>query len=311
MTSLQKLIGHLPRYFDAEPAQQLTLRVSHPHGFAWSIADRILTAKTEADTSIGVYALDSMTITELADALTADGCLVTEFAEVGHLQADVLIDGSGRESESNGDHLYCYTSMLWSVLDAYSVVVDQSAADVVEALKEAYLHSSRGEWLDLWGDYFGVPRVSRLRLAPFTWSASETWTSGNKKWGLGLEPLTDEFYSPMVVKETIRPRSNAYAIERAVFELSGMKCRLREPWRDVMRLDDGRLDDRWHIYDATYWTWNVVQPVWVSHEKVADIDRATDSMFKSRPLGTLIVRNNEAIPSMCVTASLSVEASHQ
>jgi hypothetical protein len=296
-----KLINHLPRYFDADPEVTLAMKVTEPPGLAWSCANRTLTVTGDTGYAIGTYDLSSLTLTQLQAKLEADGCtVVVSDGMPGHLSADILLEGSGRQSETNGDRLYFYTSNLWALVDAYAVEVESADASIGKALLEAYLHSASGEWLNYWGEYFGVERISRWRMQYFTWSATLTWNTSNRKWGIGQDPLLDNPYSQMIVSDTVRPKSNPFAIESAIFDNIGVECRVREPWQDVARFDESRTDDRWHLYDANFWTWGVLQPIWSRHDRLSDVDRAMKILSRYRPIGTLIVHSGETPPPCSV-----------
>lgn len=110
------------------------------------------------------------------------------------LSAVVLIDGSGDLDALNGDQLKGFTALHWSYLDAVAAEVAAAKTQVSQMLSELDMSSAEGEWLDEFGDHFGVPRM-----------ASEL----------------DGPYGRRVVIEAIRPRVNNIAIEEAIKEAFG------------------------------------------------------------------------------------------
>jgi len=298
---LAKLLSHLPRYFDADSAPVLALRVQHSLIAKWVVADRTLTVTGSSGQAIGTYDLRQFTILTLKAALEAAACTVTLLDGVSHFPADMIVDGSGSQAESNGDHLYIYSAPLWALMDALALGCEDANTAIDAAMLEAYLHSASGEWLDLWGSKFGVVRQSRWRSQSFTWSTTLTWRTANRRWGIGQEPSSDSEYWPMIVRDTIRPRSNALGVEQAVSEDIGVYCRVREPWQDVARFDDGtQCDDRWHLYDANFWTWGVLQPIWYNHDRLSDVARALTIINRTRAAGALLVHAGETPPPCAI-----------
>lgn len=230
---LEKLLSHLYSALNKAPNPVICLRVNHPDGFAWSVDGGTLTASTEAGDSLGVFNLSDYTLTGLAEALQAAGCsIIYENHDVNHRSAAALMAGAGKQSASNGDCLQVFDSLLWSILDAYSLELDEASDNVDQAVNQLYLDSADGLWLDFWGEYFGLRRGTR----------------------------TDAEYRKYLIDETLRPRSNKFAILKAVQDLTGETIDIYEPWNDMFVLGVSKMNDKDHFQDGEYYAYNVIHP---------------------------------------------------
>lgn len=268
---LNKLLGNLHSVFDKSPEPWLALRLRHPSGLSWKIDNRALVLETEAGQPIGTLDLTALTLDQCADAAVALGCEIAYQHPNSGFSAECLLEGAGRQSDSNGDHLYAYDSHLWALLDAYAASLEEADGNIVDGLKQAYLHSAEAEWLDLWGGYFGVAR-----------DVGEA----------------DAAYVLRVVREVLRPRVNGIAIEMAVKELTGLDVTLREPWKEIFTLDLSALSDQHHFQDGSFYTWNVFQPIYHSPVTVAQRERILAIIERNRPVGSLVVADSSQPPTM-------------
>lgn len=224
-----KLLGHLHRIFDKDPARELALRIRYPSGtLSWSIRDGVLSTvvypQTVASAPLyldGSWPLDGsqdldggdgfstsnlsldlsqFTIASLVAHIGAQGGYAIAYtapAELSGLSALALLDGEGDQAESNGDHIYCYTSLLWSYISSLSDELATASVAIVEMLKQMSLRTAEGEWLDELGSYYKVPRI------------------------LGESDLS---YGPRIIAETLRPKGNNMAIAAAIREATGMSA---------------------------------------------------------------------------------------
>lgn len=261
---LERLLSYLYLAISRDAQQVLALRLRHPAGLKWEIRDRRLTLWTLADSLVLAVDLRGHTIDQVADMAAALGCSIEyENAEAGGLSAETLLAGAGREDESNGDHFYAYTSLVYALVDAFANALEIAERDgIVEGLKQAYLDTASGEWLDLWGSYFGVPREQGELDTP---------------------------YLVRMIEEVLRPRNNAYAIEQTIAKLTGADVYLREPWREIFTLDTSRLSDNDKFQDGNYYTWTVFEPVVVSFLSQAVYQRVLAVIERNRPAGVLPV----------------------
>lgn len=252
MTALQRLLKYPhAAVFDKSPEPELALRLRNPHGLVWEVTGstlRLITGQNltwdgtlsfdgryDWGVTVRDYSLLDKTVGELIEELRADGHEVLyENPEIVGRSAHVLIIGSGNQDESNGDHLTAYTSLLWSLYGAYAIEVERAEGQVQEALRQMVLTQAEGEWLDVWANLYGVPRVS---------------DEG--------DPALQE----RIPEEAFRLRVNGLAIEQAVLATTGETIRLNEPWRRMFALSESALSGDAHMQDGRYYTYHVIQPV--------------------------------------------------
>lgn len=249
------------------------------------------------------YDLSSLSIEDLVDHIGLNNFDVQMGDWCGHFAADILLEGSGDSRLSNGNAVHAYRSSVYGLVDSFATEVEIAEKGIYSALQEAYLHSANLEWLEYFGEHFGVYRSSYLRHSENTWKLLSEMSSDSVPgtWGYGDGLIDDGQYRMLIVNETIRPRSHPYAIAISVLEGVGQRCLVREPYVDVARFDDARSDDRYHLYDGSFWTWGVIQPIWTTHSKVSSVQKALALVDKSRPAGTVIVRQGETPPPTSVT----------
>lgn len=279
---LSRLLESLYSVIDKAPEKVLALRVRHPDGLAWVVSGRRLVVTTEAGgVQVADVDLESVTVDELASALSTAGCdVLYQNPDLSSRLAAILIDGEGRESVSNGDHLYAYSSLVWAIMDAYAVELETAERDGIDGgLRQAYMHTAEGDWLDYWGEYFGIPRDDGELDAP---------------------------YLRRIVVEVLRPRNNAIAIEAAVEDIIGRQVMLFEPWRRIFTLDSSRLSGADHLHDGNYWTWTVFQPMFVDQMSVKERDRALAIINRNRPAGVLPVYPGLRRPCLVAGLDLSI-----
>ena len=190
-----RLLAALHRVFDTDAHAVIALRVRHESWCAWTVADGVLTLEgpTGART---VLPLEGKSIASLAaqiEALPGYGVTAVH-PDVAVRSALILIDGAGRQDASNGDAIAGYTSLLWALLHALGVGLSGAASDVPAAVDQIYLARSRGDWLDLHGSYYGVPRRVDEQ---------------------------DDAYVSRIIAEVLLPRSNNIAIAGALEVLFG------------------------------------------------------------------------------------------
>lgn len=260
---LKRLLGYLYGSFDKESGRLLALRVGHIAGLVWQVQGRVLSLRTFAGAEVGDIDLVGITMDDLADRLTIMGCEVRyRNPALSSRLADALLDGRGQEWSTNGDHLYCYDSTLWALADAYAIELERALVSLDAALREAYLDTASGVWLDLWGGYFGIPR----------WSAE-----------------TDGDYLVRMIVEVLRPRNNAMAIEQTIKAVDGVRVSLREPWKEIFTLDESALSGGHKLHDGSFWTWTVFQPILHDYVPMSRVARVAATIERNRPAGVLPV----------------------
>lgn len=199
MKLTNKLLSFLHRVFDKDPAPFLALRLRYAGtGMTWRIAGARLTTVPVAGSGQAIAVdLTQYTLGELVNYLASQPGYTVEYAdhsELSLLGAAVLLDGTGDQAKSNGDHLYGYTNVLWSYLEASSLELDAAAAQIDQMLLQMETQTASDVWLDELGGYYGVPR---------------------------LQDEVDAPYSLRIIAEVLRPRGNNVAIEAAITAYTG------------------------------------------------------------------------------------------
>lgn len=187
------LVDYLYRAFKKDPERFLAMRIRSANTLTWAVEDGILSVTTSLSSQS--FTLESYTIATLASAVsTMQGVTVSDITTDRQLSALVLLDGSGNQAESNGDHLYGYGSLLWAYIEPLAMELVAAKAEIANMLDQMSVATADNEWLDEWGGYFGIKR-----------SVGET----------------DVVYGNRIVVEIIRPRENNKAIELAIKEQFG------------------------------------------------------------------------------------------
>ena len=258
-STLQNLLRHVhAAVFDKSPAPEPVFRLGHPDGAQWSVSDRVLTARAGALER--TYALGTMTVAQLANALVADGFQVTELSpRFTSLLAVVLIEGEGGQNVSNGDLLQGFTSLLWVLMTGYAAETMAAREQVRQALRQMVITQAENDWLDVWGLLYGVQR------------------------GPGE---ADANYATRIPREAFRMRNNARAIEKAVFEATGFDVRIAEPWREIFRLDDSALSGGAKFYDGATVGYHLIRPE--ALDDTVDWSRVLPIIDRNKPAGVIV-----------------------
>lgn len=234
LTILKKLLRYPHKaVFDKSPEAGIALRINRPLGINWAIADEILTLRFEGIERS--YNLSGFTVGTLSNKLQDDGIYVAGLEPYfAGRSARVLIEGVGNSAEHGGDTLLGFKSDLWVTYAAYASELREAKTQVSEALKQMIITQAEGEWLDLWGALYDVPRKI-------------------------LEP--DQLYQHRIPEEAFRLRLNRYAIKKAVKDLTGHMIFIRETWPFMFRLDESRLSSTSRLVDNEQWRYGYIQPV--------------------------------------------------
>jgi len=244
--------------FDKAPDDSLAFRLRHPDGARWKIDDGWMDAW--AGDARHTYDLSAGSVAMLVAALGADGFEVLQTnARFNGLSAMVLVDGAGDQGQSNGDHVTAFTSLLWVLFSGYAAELDVIHYQIRQALLQMVLTTADGEWLDLWGELYGVAR---------------------------LQYETDVAYRLRIPAEAFRLRVNALAIEKAILDITGKVVRILEPWTTVFVLDDSELDGDEKTQDSTHVGYFFIQP-----ESGVSIDWSDvlPVIERNRPAGVLML----------------------
>lgn len=263
MTMLSRLLNSLhSAVFDKSPDEVLAFRVRHANGVSWSIADELLTARV-GDLAFQ-YPLAQMTVGQLAGQMLRDGFDVEGMSsEMAGLSASVLVEGNGDSRKSNGDRIYGFTNLVYSLLGGFSRELRAAKAQIPEALKQMVITSSEGEWLDLWGKLYNYPRVG---------------------------DVPDPTYSKAIPEEAFRIRVNAFAIEKAIFDITGKVVHIEEPWEEIFRLDYSKLSGGHKFYDGSTVGYHLIRPV---ADAAIDWTGIFDIIERNKAAGVLVLPPEE------------------
>jgi hypothetical protein len=258
-STLQTLLKYVHgAVFDKSPVPQTVFRLQHVDGASWTVADRVMTAR--AGSLERTYALGSITIAQLADALVADGFQVLDLStDFTALLGVVLVEGEGGQSVSNGDRLQGFTSLLWVLMTGYAAETMTAREQVRQALRQMVITQAENEWLDVWGLLYGVQR----------------WPGEH-----------DANYATRIPREAFRMRNNARAIERAVFEATGFDVRINEPWREIFRLDHSALSGGDKLYDGGTVGYHLIRPE--ALDDTVDWTRVLPIIDRNKPAGVIV-----------------------
>lgn len=197
MRLTQKLLSFLNRVFDKNPDRFLALRIGYDGSISWTLEDGVLRTVVTGGSGQNIQVdVRQYTIVDLAAHILVQPGYTVPFVDVSEksvLSGHCLMDGAGNLSTSNGDHLYGYTSTLWSFMDSCASELTTARDQIAEMLQQMSTKTADDEWLDEIGSYYAVPR-----------DAGET----------------DAQYGPRIITTVLRPRGNNIAIAMALEEIS-------------------------------------------------------------------------------------------
>lgn len=231
MRLTQKLLSFLHKVFDKDPAQFLALRIQYAGGMTWEVSDATLTTTVTGGPGHGLTIdLTQYTVGELANFIGLQpgySIAYVNQATFSLLSARVLLDASNDISLSNGDHLYAYTSELWSYMEAQASELQQAEIQIGNMLLQMSTTTAQDEWLDVLGGYYGVPR---------------------------LQGEPNSSYGPRIIAEVLRPRSNNVALEMAISAYTGQPTTVTDviEYGPTFPLYNGAIErDGTHFYNAS------------------------------------------------------------
>lgn len=205
MRLTQKLLSFLNRVFDKDPAQFLAMRLRYDGSMVWGVADGKLTTTVSGGSGQSLSVdLSQYSVAQLANFFGSQqgySIAYVDRSELSMLSALVLIDGGNNIASSNGDHLYGYTSELWSYMEAQASELEAAETQIGEMLKQMSTVTASNEWLDELGSYYVVPR---------------------------LQGELDTQYGPRIIAEVLRPRGNNVAMEAAIKVYTGQDAKVTD-----------------------------------------------------------------------------------
>lgn len=231
-----KLLSFLNWVFDKDPGKFLALRLRYDGGMTWKIENAVLTTIIDGEPGENLSVdLSQYTLGSLSSYLAGKTGYTVSYidgSELSGLSALVLIDASGDIDQSNGDHLYGYTNILWSYMEAAASELEQAETQIGEMLNQMSTRTGSGEWLDELGGYYDVPR---------------------------LQGELDVQYGPRIIAEVLRPRANNVAMEEAISVYTGQTTTVRDV---TLYGNTPPLYDATYSYDGTVLHDSVATPVY-------------------------------------------------
>ncbi len=163
---------------------------------------------------------------------------------------------SDREPLAAENYLFYPTSLLWAEMQTYAWALSDLSEQEKVAERQLHLHSSSGNWLEVWGEqYFGIRR--------YTGEA-------------------DESYARRIVGELLRPNQNNVALEKILKDSMDIDATLLDAW-DYR--DD--LEPELQSQAPGYFLLDMSVPGSLSPEEAQKhIDRAKDLIRRYKAAGT-------------------------
>ncbi len=200
MSLLEKLVGFLSRAFNRDPIQELAFRVASTDGsLTWTVANGTFSTVVVGGTGPSLTLdLGTMTVAGLAATLAEQiGYTVpytTTDPALANLSALVLVDGSGNQNVTNGDHVFAFTNEIWAFMGGYAAELTTARVAIQAMPPEMSTTTADGVWIDYLGSFYRVPRVSGE---------------------------VDSAYALRIVAETLLPKGNNVAMEMAIEHATG------------------------------------------------------------------------------------------
>jgi hypothetical protein len=258
-TTLQRLLKYPhSAVFDKAPGAELAMRIRHADNARWMVADEAM--MVSAGALERVYPLADHTFATLAAALIEDGFEVPSLSPSwAQRSALAAVEGEGDQSETNGDHVQAYTSLLWALMSAYASEGRAAEHQVGQALRQMIVGQAEGEWLDLWGALYNEGR---------------------------RQGESDASYAPRIPREAFRIRVNALAIEKAIKDHTGKDVVIEEPWGSMFRLDESTLSGGQRFYNGETVGYHLLRPV--SRESI-DWTDVLAVIHRNRAAGVIVL----------------------
>lgn len=240
--------------FDKSPKGMRVIEWSLGDELSWAIADDLLKVTTDGVTRW--FSLEGNTVESLAHALRASGIEISVTGSAYPFAADILLDDGAR---LGWDNALGFSSVLWVLFYAYAHELADLSFQVEQALRQMVIWQAEGEWLDLWGQIYGVPRKQGER---------------------------DSVYAKRIPEEVFRPRVNALAIEKAILDQTGYDVRILEPWQEIFTLDESVLSGPHKVYDGARTGYHLIQPV---TRQAVDWDVVMRIIYRNKPAGVIVL----------------------
>lgn len=205
MKLTKTLLSYLNRVFNKDPLPWFAIQLRYDGGMTWQVAEGIFTTSVTGGSGSNLTVdLSQYTLGTLIDFLAAQPGYTTPYADESSragLSALTLLDGSGDISQSNGDHLWAYSNVLWAYMEATAVELELARAQINKLPGEMATTTADTVWLDTLGSYYKVPR---------------------------LPNEADGSYGPRMIAQVLRPASNNVALEAAIKTYTGQPAKVTD-----------------------------------------------------------------------------------
>lgn len=178
---------------------------------------------------------------------------------------------------------------LYSLTEALLQGISTLDLDAGTAEKMMYLLTSAGEWVDHWGNYFNLPRLSG-------------------------EP--DELYKQRILWEVTRPKQTIQGIKELIIHYTGLsenEITIFEPFTQLKPTDFGATTDTTRLAGWEYWTWAVID-IRVPIQIDADLARRIQDTTKAYGVKVFITTQFDDLitfdPLSIVGETLSISNIH-
>lgn len=215
MKLASKLISYLGSAFDKDPVQAVALKFSYDGNLNWKITDNVFTTTVSGGTGVSLaLTLSDYTITELSDYLSSQAGYTSTYVndDISSLSAITVMDGSGVQGDG-AISLLAHQSLLWLWFDVIAKELAVAALSVTEMIKELVVGTSSTDWLNEWGDFYGIPRI------------------------------TDEsnaLYATRIASEVVGVNSTNLALEKKILDQAGMQATVSDIdwWYNAQLVND-------------------------------------------------------------------------
>lgn len=208
----QSLLSRLNRVFNKDPRAVTAFQIKSPVAAKMVIEDRtlVVTGIGQSKPLLTVSLVDpydaakSITIARLYRLLEeTQGFTVQNLAPtVAPLGALSIIEGEYNLQAGEFHNVVASTALLWAIFRPVARLLEQSRGDIDKAVQQLGFVTAEGDFLDYWGEIFGIPRFIK----------EEVRVSN------GVETIVrtveaDYEYSTRLLWETVKPRLNNKALE--------------------------------------------------------------------------------------------------
>jgi hypothetical protein len=221
MSRIDKLLSHLPTYFDVSADEILAFEIEPLlPGFRWHIENHVLFGLVDGAQIVRVD-LAPLTVGEVVQRLQDAGVIAS---------ANILVPANAPGitiMDAVGGGVNLHRSLLWRFLDMFATELTAARAAVDAALDQMSVPTADGEWLDEWGAYFSFSRIDGER---------------------------DEVYGQRLIAEIIKPKQNNMAIAMAVRQAYGQSCTVLDviEWEFISIVHDASAEvGPFRFYDGT------------------------------------------------------------